>query len=154
MISPASGFEAALLRLTAIMANARNDWWVIGSAAVALHRADAGRVADIDVLVSESDAAHILPSHGVPVAAGVADARFVSTLFATYTDAPLPIEFMAGLHRRSGRAWEAVQPLTRCTVAGNGWTVFVPERAELITILRSFGRPKDLRRAAALMDQR
>ena len=42
--------RAALIEVAAIMAPARHDWWVIASAALALHGADPGPVRDIDVL--------------------------------------------------------------------------------------------------------
>ena len=35
-------------RIGAAMVHARQPWWVIGSAAVALHGADAGAIGDVD----------------------------------------------------------------------------------------------------------
>lgn len=141
---------ATLVRLTEAMADARDDWWLIGSTAVALHGADPGTIADIDVLLSEADARRILPMLGLPAAEGRPDDRFASQVFASWHAAPLPVEFMAGLSRRAGGQWQPVLPRSRVEVVGEGWKVFVPGRAELAAILRSFGRPKDLRRLAAL----
>lgn len=132
------------------MADARDDWWLIGSAAVALHGADPGIIADVDVVLSEADARRIFTFQGIPSAPGIADERFVSRLFATWTETPLPVEFMAGLHRSAGGVWQPVRPRTRVAVERDGWRVFVPARTELAEILCSFGRPKDLRRLAAL----
>ena len=142
--------EATLARLTVAMAEARDHWWLIGSAAVALHGADPGRIADIDVLLSEADARRILPALGLPVAPGRPDDRFASQVFASWRGAPLAVEFMAGLSQRVGGEWQSVLPKSRVEFAGQGWRAFVPDRDELKAILRSFGRPKDLRRLAAL----
>jgi hypothetical protein len=132
------------------MADARDDWWLIGSGAVALHGADPGTIADVDVLLSEADARRLITIHAIPFTPGIADEMFVSQLFATLSEAPLAVEFMAGLHRSDGGAWRPVRPRTRVAIEGGGWRVFVPARAELAEILRSFGRPKDLLRLAAL----
>ncbi len=132
------------------MADAHDDWWLIGSAAVALHGADPGTMADVDVVLSEADARRIFTLQDIASAPGIADERFVSRLFATWTEPPLPVEFMAGLHRSQGGVWQPVRPRTRVAVERDGWRVFVPARTELAEILRSFGRPKDLRRLAAL----
>ncbi len=150
MIAAGRELQAALAWLTDTMAQARDDWWLIGSAAVMLHGAEPGGIADIDVLLSETDARRILPMLGLPVAEGPPDSRFASQVFASWHAALLPVEFMAGLRQRAGGAWQPVLPSSRVEVVGEGWQVFVPERAELAAILRSFGRPKDLRRLAAL----
>jgi hypothetical protein len=142
--------EATLARLTEAMAEARDDWWLIGSAAVALHGADPGRIADLDVLLSEADARRILPVLGLPAEEGRPDDRFASQVFASWHGAPLVAEFMAGLSQWIDGEWQPVMPRSRVEVAGEGWRVFVPDRSELAAILRSFGRPKDLRRLAAL----
>lgn len=142
--------EATLVCLTEAMAEARDDWWLIGSAAVALHGAEPGGIADIDVILSERDARAILPELGLEVRAGQADHQFVSRIFATWRHPPLAVELMAGLQQCIDGISAPVQPQTRTEIAGDGWRVFVPSRAELAAILRSFGRPKDLRRLAAL----
>jgi hypothetical protein len=140
----------ALMQVTEAMANAVDDWWLIGSAAVALHGADPGGIADIDVLLSEADARRILPLLGLPLIEGRPDNRFASQVFARWPRPPLAVEFMAGLSQRIEGEWRPVVPRSRVEVAGATWRVFVPDRDELGAILRSFGRPKDLRRLAAL----
>ncbi|WP_435417162.1 hypothetical protein WAB17_09730 [Parerythrobacter aurantius] len=142
--------EETLAALSAVMASAQEDWWLIGSAAVALHGADPGKIADVDVVLSEADAWVILPQLGLPVQGGPGHHQFASHIFATWRAAPLPVELMAGLRQCIDGAWHAVQPQTRVGKWGEGWQVFVPEREELAAILRSFGRPKDLARLAAL----
>jgi hypothetical protein len=44
-----------LARVADALAGARHPWWIIGSAAVALHGADV-TVGDVDVLLGEEDA--------------------------------------------------------------------------------------------------
>ncbi|QGP80102.1 hypothetical protein GL174_02380 [Sphingobium sp. CAP-1] len=129
---------------------ASDRWWIIASAAVALHGADAGMVADVDVLLSVADAARILPAIGVTARQEAGSDRFRSVLFGAWRDAPLPVEFMAGFHYRSTAGWREVQPQTRCTVQIDGITLFVPDRLELRQLLAGFGRPKDQERARRL----
>ena len=137
-----------------VMASARDPWWIISSAAVALHGVDAGRVADVDVLLSIDDAEQIFPSLGLPLAPGLDHPDFRSSLFATWTQPPLAVEFMAGFRYRAGDAWLPVQPRTREAISVGNVTVHVPDREELARILRGFGRSKDIERADRLMAER
>ena len=133
------------------MAEARDPWWIIASAAVALHGADPGHVADVDVLLSVTDARCVLPTIGIQLRQGSEHAAFRSSIFGTWSGTtPLPVEFMADFHRWSGEAWLPVQPATRQGVDVDSVVVFVPERTELEAMLTAFGRPKDLERAKSL----
>ena len=142
--------EETLAALSDVMASANEDWWLIGSAAVALHGADPGGIADVDVLLSEADAGVILARLGLMAVAGSPHHQFASAIFGTWRGAVLPVELMAGLRQYIDGTWHPVQPLTRIEKSGEGWRVFVPDREDLAAILRSFGRPKDLARLAAL----
>jgi hypothetical protein len=132
------------------MVEACDPWWIIASAAVALHGADPGHVADVDVLLSVADARRILPTIGIDLRPGSSNAAFRSSIFGTWTGTVLPVEFMADFHRRSGGAWLPMLPATRQPVEVNNVVVFVPERTELQTMLAAFGRPKDMERARSL----
>lgn len=135
----------ATLKMTAAaMRDARDDWWIIGSAAVAGHGAGPVDVRDVDVLLSVADARRILPGLGVPLTPGIADSRFRSDFYCQWNAPPVPVDFMAGFHVFG----EALVPATRIAMAG----VFVPSRGELLAMLRHFGRPKDLARAQLLAD--
>ncbi|MGY2736859.1 hypothetical protein [Sphingomonas sp. UYP23] len=147
-INPA--LSASLTAVGTIMGQANDPWWIIASAAVALHGADPGHVADVDVLLSIADAKRILPTIGVAVRAGSAHATFRSSIFGTWPGTILPVEFMADFQRRSGGEWLPVQPTTRQAIAVDGAVVFVPEKAELQAMLVTFGRPKDLEQARSL----
>ncbi|MDR6789589.1 hypothetical protein J2Y58_002962 [Sphingomonas sp. BE138] len=137
--------RAALSQVAAALRGAEDPWWVIGSAAVRLHGADTA-VADVDVLVSARDAARMLAAWPGTVTIGAASARFRSHPFARAEGGAMPVEVMAELEVRADGAWRPVRPVSRVPIGG----VFVPERAELAAILLSFGRPKDLARAALL----
>ena len=127
------------------MAEARDDWWVIGSAAVVLHGARGGRARDIDVMLSVVDARRILPGLGVALTPGRADDRFRSDFYCSWQAPPVPVDFMAGFHVRGA----LLVPRTR-EASADAPGIFVPSREELLAILRTFGRAKDLERAALL----
>lgn len=131
---------ATLDAVAAELAEAVQPWWVIGSAAALLHGA-ATQVADVDVLLSLADAERLAQRWNVDNEAND-DGRFRSDVFARWPDAPLPVEIMAGLTVR-GRP---VTPRTRERIG----SVWVPSRGELVSILRRFGRPKDVARADLL----
>ncbi|WP_375428054.1 hypothetical protein [uncultured Sphingomonas sp.] len=147
-VSPA--LSTSLNAIGNIMVQTHDPWWIIASAAVALHGANPGHVADIDVLLSVADARRILPTIGIEPRQGSAHAAFRSSIFGTWTGTALPVEFMADFHRRSGEAWLPVQPAARQSVEVEGVVVFVPDRAELQAMLAAFGRPKDMERAQSL----
>ncbi|MBB3764003.1 hypothetical protein [Sphingomicrobium lutaoense] len=138
------------MRIARLMGGARDDWWVIGSAAVLLHGSDPGGVADVDILLSEKDALKLLEPRGIPIAAGMSDGLFRSALFARWDGTPLPCEFMAGFQFCQRGDWQRVWPRSREWVEVAGEKLFVPSRDELRTLLLGFGRGKDVQRAACL----
>ncbi|WP_284125953.1 hypothetical protein [Parerythrobacter aestuarii] len=141
---------ASLAMVARELESAGDDWWIIGSAAVALHGAEAGTVADIDVLLSETDAAILFERLGMEKRSGIPDDRFASRLFGRWEEPPLPAEFMAGTTFAVKGKRQPIQPLTRMPVVLGASRLFVPEASELCEILRAFGRPKDLVRLRAL----
>ena len=50
----------SLAMLAGAVADAADDWWIIGSSAVALHGANVQRVRDVDLLMSANDAERLL----------------------------------------------------------------------------------------------
>lgn len=104
----------------------------------------------MDVLLSLVDARRILPMIGIELRQGSAHAAFRSGIFGTWTGTALPVEFMADFYHRSGEAWLPVRPATRQPIEVDGMIVFVPEKAELQSMLTAFGRPKDMERARRL----
>lgn len=128
-----------------------DPWCLIGSAAALLVGADVS-VADVDVLVSRDDAERLMalwasrrePAHQP------ADADRFRSHFARFAFPGVPVEVMGALELDRGQGWERVHPGQLILVGLNGLAVPVPALAEQIRILESFGRDKDLRRAAAL----
>lgn len=149
MPSLAPDLTTTLAMIATAMRVARDNWWIIGSAAVALHGCQTS-VADVDVLTSESDARGIATTLGLPSAPGTPSDRFRSRIFATWTAPPLPVEFMGGLALHDGRAWIDVELSTRMPATIDGQTIYLPDRAGLAALLHRFGRPKDLARARLL----
>ena len=133
-----------------VLSDASDPWWVIASAAAALHGARPITVRDVDVLLSENDARRVLPSLGLAVEPGPDHPRFRSAVFAAWSAHSLPVEFMAGFCRKDGNAWVRVQPVTRVPIAVVNGVIHVPQRQELEAMFVSFGRPKDHERAALL----
>lgn len=145
----AADLAAAFADLDRRTARARAPWWIIGSAAVVLHGA-ATDVADLDLLMDAADARAVLRAAGVEAREGERSALFGSAVFGTLCEAPLPIEVMADFAINTGGRWEKVAFRTREPVRVGSATLWVPSRAELIALLRRFGREKDVARAALL----
>ena len=131
-------------------AQARDPWWIIGSAAVALHGADVPDIKDIDVLMTAADAEKVLRRLGLPSRPPTSSTLFRSSAFGTWGAPPLPVEIMGDFSLATSAGWRAVRPETREVVTVDGKRLFVPAAAELIALLRSFGRPKDLIRIRLL----
>lgn len=129
----------------------RDPWQLIGSAAARLAGADVS-VADLDVLTSAADAARLAGAWAerrdtVYTPAGAE--RFRSH-FARFQFAAMPVEAMGALELNDGQGWAPVTVREVMRVRVAGLDVPIPSIAEQIRILESFGRPKDLHRAALL----
>lgn len=148
--------EELLLTLRAVAAASADlvdDWWVIGSAAMALVGLRSVAVPDVDVVTSRRDADALSArwrrsADATPV---ITSTRFRSE-FGRYLHAPLPVEVMGDLEVKVGPTWHPIRPRTRVrvTCGGGGHAVYVPSLDEQIEILGWFARPKDLVRATAL----
>ena len=143
------------LRQTLVMTadaleGARDPWWIISSAAVALHGVTPIEVGDVDVLMSVADARRAMDRLGVVPIEDGASALFRSTLFGRWETPPLVVEIMAGFHVAAAAGWTELLPRTRMPVFVEGAVVYVPERVELAGMLGLFGRPKDLERVRLL----
>ncbi len=146
----ASDLRETLVMTVDAMRDAQDPWWVISSAAVALHGVTPVEVGDVDVLMSVADARRVMDRVGIVPTNDGASALFRSTLFGRWETPPLVVEIMAGFHVATGAGWTEVLPRTRVSLPLDGRVVYVPDRAELAGILRMFGRPKDLERVRLL----
>ena len=151
MLTP--DLRETLVMVAAAMRDAQDPWWVISSAAVALHGVGPVEVGDVDVVVSVGDARRVMDGLGVAPVEDGASSLFRSTLFGRWETPPLVVEIMAGFHVATESGWTEVLPRTRVPVLVEGSVVHVPERAELAQMLRLFGRPKDLERVRLLTSQ-
>ena len=136
--------------VAATAANSSDDWWIIGSAAIALHGRFSARPRDVDLLMSAADAAAFLQRCRQAARPGKGDERFRSVIFGTWDEPPVPVEVMGALSVASPTGWEEVVLLTREAVPIGGATLFVPAAGELAELLVRFGRDKDLERARLL----
>src|SRR5215469_12010804 len=126
------------------MGAARDPWWIIASAAAVLHGAGPIDIGDVDVLLSRDDASRILPTLGLEARPGPEHPAFRSEVLATWRTPPLPVDFLAGFSVRIGDRWQAIEPATREAIDIGGTTVYIPARGELLRMIESFGRPKDI----------
>ena len=131
-------------------AQARDPWWIIGSAAVALHGADVPDIKDVDLLMTAADAERTLRHLGLPSRPPTSSNLFRSSVFGIWRAPPLPVEIMGDLELGTPAGWRPVRPETREAVVVDGYRLFVPVIGELIALLQSFGRPKDLARIQLL----
>ena len=131
-------------------AQACDPWWIIGSAAVTLHGAHVPDIKDVDVLMTKSDAEQVLRNLGLRSRPPTSSTMFRSSAFGTWTSPPHPVEIMGDLKLATSAGWCRVRPTTREAVTVDGHQLFVPAAGELIALLRSFGRPKDLVRIRLL----
>lgn len=136
--------------LASAVADAADPWWIIGSAAVALHGAKVPDVRDVDLLMSAGDAQRILRRLGAETGAAKRSAKFRSDVFGTWSESALPVEIMGGFSVATPAGWRPVVPETREAVSVGDQRLFVPSAAELEALLRSFGRDKDFERARLL----
>ena len=145
-----SELRQTLVMLADALRGARDPWWIISSAAVALHGVAPIVVGDVDVLTSVGDARRLMDALGITPIEDGASSLFRSTLFGRWETPPLVVEIMAGFHVATAAGWTEVLPRTRVPIFVEGCAVYVPERAELAEMLRLFGRPKDLARVRLL----
>ena len=130
-----SGVAETLVRAAQELTLARDDWWLVGGAAVALHGVAAVEIADIDILLSPRDARRILAALNISRDEGGGVDRFRSDVFGRWTGLPLSIDLMAGLQVRTGEAWTRIEPATREAILVEGHPIYVPSRVELIRYL-------------------
>ena len=145
--------ERSLLMAAENAADALDPWWIIGSTAVALHGGEVGPVKDVDLMMSARDAQNFLEKARVAATGVVPSDRFRSQIFGTWNGPPIPVEVFGGFEVFTGGEWRPVFFATRQTVNLSAAALFVPSRAELIDLLRTFGRPKDLQRAELIADR-
>lgn len=142
--------EATLAAIQPALAAAQHRWWILGSAAVALHGAELHEIRDVDVLLDPRDCPAVFARLGIAVQAGQGDGQFRSEVFQRWDQGSLPVELFAGFKLCERGVWHDLLPQSRMPLQAGAVTAYVPARGELIAMLQRFGRPKDLLRIAAL----
>ncbi|KZC18893.1 hypothetical protein RHOFW104R3_34105 [Rhodanobacter denitrificans] len=128
-----------------------DPWCLIGSAAALLLGAQTG-AADVDVLTSRADAEALMAhwaSRREPAFTPPEADRFRSH-FARFRFPGAPVEVMGALELHADDRWRPVLPGKLVLAGVNGLAVPVPSVEDQIRLCESFGRPKDLQRAALL----
>ena len=128
------------------MREAADPWWLVGSAAMALHGGPV-EVADIDLLTSREDARRLF---GADLVEPRESPLFRSELFALRPLGVFTLEVMAGFHVREAEGWREFVPQTRCEVPLGEAVLYTPGIEGLIAMCALFGRPKDLERMRLL----
>lgn len=143
----------ALRHASQLLQNAQDDWWIIGSAAIALHGVDVGPVNDIDILVSLRDAQALRKATGATNQASTGSNRFRSEVFLRLAFGGIPLEIMAGFAANYQGRWQAIQPASRQTFKLGNACVYAPTLPELVETLRVFARKKDRDRIKMIEQQ-
>ncbi len=132
---------------------ADRDWWVIGSAALALSGIDVEPL-DIDIFAASEVIEAVRVVLGVRAMPSGSD-RFRSSPYFQYRpDGGLEIDFMGSLQIGFDGRFSDLQIESKVLVYCGSVTLFVPSLDEQARILRLFGRPKDLARATLVEDHR
>jgi hypothetical protein len=143
------GLEETLAAVARMAARLQDDWWVIGSAAIALTGVDI-EVLNVDLLVSERDARQLLGGWASPGVATGGQDRF-RAIHGVHASTLIPIEIMGALEVKVEDQWARVTPNTREAVDLAGGRIFIPDTADQLALLLMFRRPQDLVRAEMLM---
>lgn len=140
----------ALVGLAEALEGGEDDWWIIGSAAVALHGAGPIVCADVDLLTTPDRAHRLAALWGVVPLPPKGDPLFRSEVYFHSAHLPTPVDVMAGFHVRTAAGWRPVRPRTRVARRCGEAVLYTPCGEELLQILDLFGRPKDRERARVL----
>lgn len=128
-------------------------WCLIGSTAALLLGAEVG-AADVDILTSRADADTLMGqwAQSREPESTPADGDLFRSNFARFRFPGAAVEVMGALELHVDGHWEAVQPGRLVLTGVNGLAVPVPSIDDQIRLFETFGRGKDLHRAAALRE--
>jgi len=143
---------ALLARLAPDLDTLGEPWSLIGSGALIIAGAPWPSCEDVDILTTEAGARALEAAWAGWRAGDYAPdpAAPFRSRFSRYDFRPGAAEVMGGLELRTAAGWApvAVRELAPASFAGRTWPV--PSLADQARILKSFGRPKDLEKAAFL----
>jgi hypothetical protein len=104
----------------------------------------------VDLMMSTRDAEAFLRRAGGEAGGAEPSDRFCSRVFGIWKTPPVPVEVFGGFSLATDGVWREVSFSTREAVRIRDAQVYVPSVAELVRLLHSFGRAKDLERASLL----
>ncbi len=125
------------------------NWWIIGSAALALSGLDV-EPKDIDVFAASGVIEQARRALGVAATPAGSDRFRSNPYFQFRPEGGLEIDFMGGLEVLAEGTWTRLHIESHTAVTIGSATLFVPGLEEQGRILRLFGRPKDLAREAQI----
>src|SRR5688572_4543502 len=144
-----AGLEPTLAEVARIGATLQDDWWIIGSAAIALTGVNI-EVLDVDLLVSERDATMLLDRWAAPKTGTNGQDRF-RAVSGEHSGTPIPIQVMGRLEVNMDDQWVPVAPTTRVRIGLPGGAVYIPDPDDLLALLVMFRGPQDPVRAKMLL---
>jgi hypothetical protein len=139
-------------RLAPDLAGLPEPWTIIGSAALAIVGLPVADCPDLDILTTGAGAAGLEGRWAPRREADYAPdptAAFRSR-FSRYRMPEGAVEVMGDLRLRTAAGWTPVEAREVESRTFGGVQVRVPTPAEQLRVLRAFGRPKDLAKAARL----
>jgi hypothetical protein len=148
-----SGFLETLESFACFLNTEHVEWMVFGGAAMALLGYEQGPVRDIDIIISANAADALHSRFSWKNFADQSSRRFRSRFLLRPNFGPIPVELLGGFQIHTEVGWTAVQPLEGIKTPLGSQSIFLPTRNRLIEIFRLSGRPKDLNRAALLVEQ-
>lgn len=143
--------QAGLSELGRLMNDVQSPWWIIGSTALVLSGVANIEPDDIDVVSDGETLRTILHKNSITVEAIDAHPQFRSNPYQRLNvENGTSIELMGDLDVHDGVVFRPLTINTRKTVQACGYEFYIPAIVEQISILRQFGREKDLLKAAIL----
>lgn len=146
----AAALQATLLAILPVLhRHCHDSWWLIGSAALHIAGVPGIAVHDVDLLLSDGDAARLLVQWRAHIDGAFQPERsdLFRSRFARIGGFALSLEIMGNLQVFHDGTWQLVWPVDRVMVEWHGLSVAVPSLSAQCAILETFGRPKDIANA-------
>ena len=126
----------------------KDDFHLIGSAALILSGIKIDKINDLDILTSDRDSDYLQAAWGSRrINEGIStDVNRFSSKFASYKFPVFDIEIMGALHVNRNGIWERLQVTEDSIIVVGGFEIKIPTLREQKRILQLFNREKDLER--------
>ncbi len=144
------GLADDLSELARLMADVRENWWVIGSTAIVLAGVDGIVPNDIDVLVSAGAARVLAERLDETPLVMLPHPKFRSEVFFRRQLVFREAEVMGGFDVAGEGGWQTFWPTSRRIVSLSQGVISIPDVEDLKRMCRLFGRAKDMEKLARL----